>query len=161
MTADDLLTKSVPTADESNMQTEPIITFHGVRPSAGLERELFRRAKKLETYYAPITSCQVLVEFSEKRHGAGNRYRVRIDLSVPGKRILVTHEANQRARARALGLSKLARLDEPERAHRYARVTIHDAFDVARRRLQDYARRQRGAVKLHRTRPSARPLAVS
>lgn len=127
----------------------PIVSFKGVRPSAGLEGEILLRARKLETYFAPITSCRALIEFSQRRHEAGNRYHVRIDLTVPGEEILVKHEASQRARARALRLDKLPRGEEPDPGHKYARVAIREAFDVARRRLQDYARRQRGATKLH------------
>ncbi len=35
-------------------------------------------------------------------------------------------------------------------------MAIRDAFDAARRKLQNYARRQRGAVKIHETLPHAR-----
>ncbi len=38
---------------------------------------------------------------------------------------------------------------EAEAPHRDIHLTIRDAFKVAGRRLQDYARRQRGDVKLH------------
>jgi cold shock CspA family protein len=41
-------------------------------------------------------------------------------------------------------MTKLAETD-PERKH--ARVAIREAFDIARRQLQDFARRQRGTVK--------------
>lgn len=39
--------------------------------------------------------------------------------------------------------------DEIESVHRYASVAIHEAFDAARRRLEDFAREQRGTVKAH------------
>lgn len=131
------------------MQLKPDITFRRVRRSEELDADVLRRIGKLETYYRPITACHVLIEFSERRHGAGNRYRVRIQLDVPGSTILVRHEASQRANARALGLPKLTRVDEPDPGHKYARVAIREAFEVARRRLQDYARKRRGAVKTH------------
>ena len=38
---------------------------------------------------------------------------------------------------------------EADGAHRYATVAVHEAFDAARRRLEDFAREQRGAVKTH------------
>jgi cold shock CspA family protein len=38
---------------------------------------------------------------------------------------------------------------EIESVHRYAAVAIREAFDTARRRLEDVAREQRGAVKTH------------
>jgi cold shock CspA family protein len=39
--------------------------------------------------------------------------------------------------------------DEIEGVHRYARVAIREAFNAARRRLEDFAREQRGTVKAH------------
>ena len=42
-----------------------------------------------------------------------------------------------------------------EGAHKDALVVIHDAFDIARRRLDDSARRQRGDVKIHHVAPSS------
>jgi cold shock CspA family protein len=38
---------------------------------------------------------------------------------------------------------------EIESAHRYAQVAVREAFDVARRRLEDIARERRGTVKVH------------
>ena len=38
---------------------------------------------------------------------------------------------------------------EIDSEHRYAAVAIGQAFDAARRRLEDFAREQRGAVKTH------------
>jgi ribosome-associated translation inhibitor RaiA len=139
------------------MRLAPTITFRNVRHSNGLEADILRRVQKLETYFRPITSCRVLVEFAQRRHGAGNRYHVRIDLTVPTEELLVKHEASLRATARALGLERLGREEEPDPSHKYARVAIRDAFDVARRRLLDFSRRRRGTkVRLARRRAAAR-----
>ena len=43
---------------------------------------------------------------------------------------------------------------DPERKH--AQVAVHEAFDIARRQLQDYARRQRGDVKTAARQPRGR-----
>ena len=51
---------------------------------------------------------------------------VRIDLKVPGGEIAVTHEHDEDLQ-----------------------IALRDAFDAARRRLEDYARVQRGDVKHH------------
>lgn len=131
------------------MQLPPSITFRGVERSEDLEADILSRVRRLETFFRPIMACRVLVEFSERRHGSGNRYHVRIDLTVPEQEIVVKHEASRRAEARALGLSKLPRPAEPDPEHKHVRVAIREAFDVARRRLQDYARRRRRAVKAH------------
>jgi len=55
--------------------------------------------------------------------------------------------------ARELRSVELSRGD-PERKH--VSVAIREAFDIARRRLQDYARRQRGAVKVPVRQPRGR-----
>jgi cold shock CspA family protein len=45
---------------------------------------------------------------------------------------------------------------ELKTAHKNLRQAIDDAFKAAARRLQDYARRQRGCVKKHKPLPTAR-----
>jgi hypothetical protein len=137
------------------MQLAPTMTFRGIRRTEGLEADVLARVRKLETYFGPIIGCRVLLELPQRHHEAGNRYHVRIDLTVPGGEILVRHEAGQRARARALGLRKLPRPEEPDPGHKYARVAIREAFESARRQLQNYARRRRGATKLHQKVPRA------
>lgn len=129
------------------MQLTPTITFRGVERTAALEAEVITRLRKLETYYPGIMGCRVLVELVQRHHEAGNRYHVRIDITVPGEEIVVAHEASLRATTRDVDAEKITRLAEPDPERKHARVAIHEAFDIARRRLQDYARRQRGSVK--------------
>jgi ribosome-associated translation inhibitor RaiA len=112
------------------MRLAPAITFRNVPHADGLEADILKRAGKLETYCKPIIACRVLVEPSERRHVTGNRYHVRIDVTVPSAEILVSHEASQR-------------------------VAIREAFDVARRRLQSHAQRRRGETKHHVARARA------
>ena len=131
------------------MQRSPNITFRGIRPSPTLEADIVGRIEKLETYYKPIMGCRVLVEVSRRHHKTGNRCHVRIDLTVPGEDIVVAHEASLHATAKDTGRAKTTKQDEPNRERTHARVVIREAFATARRRLQDAARRQRGAVKTH------------
>jgi cold shock CspA family protein/ribosome-associated translation inhibitor RaiA len=130
------------------MQLTPTITFRGVERTAALEAEVMTRLGKLETYYHGIMGCRVLVELVQRHHEAGNRYHVRIDLTVPGEEIVVAHEASLRATGQDVDAEKITRLAEPDPERKHARVAIREAFDIARRRLQDYARRQRGTVKI-------------
>ena len=102
------------------MQIPLQISLHGVHRSEVLYEAVRRRANKLERYYDRIMSCRVVLEL------AGGQFNVRIDLKVPGGEIAVTHVENEE-------------LD----------VALRDAFDAARRRLEDYARTQRGDVKQH------------
>lgn len=129
------------------MQLPPTITFRGVERTTALETEILTRLRKLETYYRGITGCRVLVELVQRRHEAGNRYHVRIDLTVPGEELVVAHEAGLHATAQDVDAEKLTKVAESDPERKHARVAIREGFDIARRRLQDYARRQRGAVK--------------
>ncbi len=138
------------------MQLTPTITFRGIAPSAALEADIRTRIRKLETYYRSIMACRVLVEPAHRHHETGNRYHVRIDLTVPGDEIVVTHEPTLHATAQDIDVAKGKKDAEtgPERKHVY--VAVHEAFEAARRRLQDYARRQRGTVKAPARQPRGR-----
>ena len=68
-----------------------------------------------------------MVEVPHHRHRSGNPYHARIELTVPGGELAISHELT----------------------HKNPYLTIREAFDDARRQLQDYARRQRGQVKTH------------
>jgi cold shock CspA family protein len=90
---------------------------------------------------------------------------VRIDLTVPGGK-LVVNRAPKRLDAAKLRLQKVSEKEEKElieshepskhAAHEDIYVAIRDAFNAAGRKLQDYACRQSGAVKLHEGPPRAR-----
>jgi cold shock CspA family protein/ribosome-associated translation inhibitor RaiA len=129
------------------MQLTPTITFRGVERTDALETEILTRLRKLETYYRGIMGCRVAVELVQRHHEAGNRYHVRIDLTVPGEEIVVSHEAGLHATAQDVDAEELTKVAESDPERKHARVAIREAFDIARRQLQDYARRQRGTVK--------------
>ena len=133
------------------MQT-PASTFHGLDRSEALEAEIRTRIGKLETFYQSIMDCRVLVELAQRHHETGNRYHVRIELVVPNEVLVVTHNASLHATAQDTDATKTTKEAElnPERKHAY--VAVREAFDIARRLLQHYARRQRRTVKA-----SARP----
>ena len=138
------------------MQLTPTITFRGIDPSAALEAEIRTRIGKLETYYRPIIGCHVLVELAERHHESGNRYHVRLDVTVPGEEIVVAHEAGLHATAQDVDAEKATKDTEPDPERKHARVAVREAFDIARRRLQDYGRRQRGTVKAPARQPRGR-----
>jgi cold shock CspA family protein len=129
------------------MQTPPTITFRDIGPSQTLEADVRRRIAKLETYCGSITGCHVLVEPVQRHHELGNRVHVRIEITVPGEEIVVAHEASLHSAAQSGRAAKIGRLGESDPVHKHPRVAVREAFDIARRRLQDYVRRQRGAVK--------------
>ena len=138
------------------MEFTPIITFRGIAPSAALEAEIRRRIGKLEEYYRPIMGCRVLVELAERHHESGNRYHVRIALTVPGEEVVVAHEAGLHATAQDVDAEKATKEAEVDPGRKHALVAVREAFDIARRRLQDYGRRQRGMVKAPALQPRGR-----
>jgi cold shock CspA family protein len=100
--------------------------------------------------------CRVLVEFVQRHHEAGNRFHVRIDLTVPGEEVVIAHEGGLHATDQDIQLERATKQDEvgPERKH--AAVAVREAFDIARRRLQDYTRRKSGMVKTRTAQPHGR-----
>ena len=138
------------------MQLTPTIAFRGIEHSAALEAEIRTRIGKLETYYHSIMGCRVIVELAQRHHETGNRFHVRIDLTVPGEEIVVAHEASLHATAQDVDLEKAMKEDETNPERKHAHVAVREAFDIARRRLQDYARRQRGTVKTAVRQPRGR-----
>jgi hypothetical protein len=138
------------------MQVPATITFRRIPPSAALEAAIRQRLRKLEIYCPSLMGARVLLEPAARHHRDGNRFHVRIRLTVPGEEITIGHEPSLRPGARALAAARTRKQDEPDPSHRLLGVAIREAFDVARRRLQDYVRRQRGSVKQHAPRPEGR-----
>ena len=121
------------------------VTFRNMEED-GLEDYIRQQATKLERYYDGITSCRVIIEM-RGRHEHGNLYHVRIDVGVPGGELLVKHEPNVHASLQDEEATKKTKRAELGLAHKKPQRAILDAFADMRRRLQEYARKQRGDVK--------------
>lgn len=81
---------------------------------------------RLGRFHNKLRRCDVVVVGPSRHHRHGGSYAVHIDLRVPGADLVVN---------RRVGPD----LDS----------VIHQAFDAARRRLQDQLQRRRGHVKRH------------
>jgi len=110
----------------TGMQIPLQISLHGIRHSAALENSIREKAEKLERFCDHITACRVVLEVSSRHRQQGNPFTVRIDLRVPGSEIAITHQHDEDVW-----------------------VALRDAFDAARRKLEDYVRGRRGDVKRH------------
>lgn len=115
------------------MELIPQITFKDVPPSGAVEKIILEKASKLERYYNRIIGCRVAVEAVQQRQHQGKLYSVRIDITVPGSEIVINRIENEDLY-----------------------VSIRDAFDAAKRKLEAYAERQRGDVKIHEEAPKGR-----
>lgn len=129
------------------MKSQMQITFRNMKSSPEVERWITDEANKLETLYGRLMGCRVAVEVPHRHRQKGSPYHIRIDLTVPGGEIVVKREPTLNARARHLQESFNKKHAEVHVPHKDLRQTINDAFRAAGRQLQDYARRQRGAVK--------------
>lgn len=120
------------------MQIPVTIAFEGIPESDAVQQAVWRHAAGLERYFDRITSCRVTIARPQHRGHKGDLFSVRIDMTVPGDEIVVNRER---------------RFDQ---AHEDVYVAMRDAFDAARRRLEDYVRRMRGLVKSHAGPPHGR-----
>lgn len=131
------------------------ITFRNMPPSKAVEANIREKAAKLESFCDRIMSCRVTVEAPHRHHHKGKAYQMRIDISVPGGELVINH-APKRLGAAKRRTAQRAEKESAERhepgkhaAHEDIYVAIRDAFNAAGRRLQDYARRQSGSIKVH------------
>ena len=115
------------------MQQPLQITYRDFPRSDALDADIRDKAAKLEQFYDRIMACRVVVEAPHSHHHKGNLFHIRIDLTVPGSELVVK------------------RAPKEHHAHEDPYVAVRDAFDAARRQLQDYARKQRGNVTSHET----------
>lgn len=113
------------------MQQPLQITFRDIPHSDAVEANIREHAEKLDQFYNSIMSCRVMVEAPHGHHHQGTLYHVRIDLTVPGKELIANRAPSE------------------HHAHEDVYVSIRDAFDAARRQLQDFKRQQEGHVKTH------------
>jgi cold shock CspA family protein/ribosome-associated translation inhibitor RaiA len=135
------------------------ITFRNMAPSEAVESAIRDKAFKLDSFYDRILSCRVVVEAPHRRHRKGKAYQVRIDLSVPGTELVINRAPKRLKTTKSLASEKeLVEVHEPSKhaAHADIYVAIRDAFNAAGRKLQDFGRRQSGAVKPHNGQPRGR-----
>jgi cold shock CspA family protein len=126
------------------------VNFHGLAHSETLEADIRERLAWLEQFYSGIVGCRVLVEVPHRHRHEGRHFHVRIELTVPGGApIIVTHEPSLHAPLKDAAEAEHHKDTELGGVHRYAHVAIREAFDIARRQLQDFAREQRGVAKTH------------
>ena len=108
------------------------ITARDIELTVPIKAEITEKAEKLNSYYDRIMRCRVVVNCPKRHPHEGKLYNVHIYMTVPGGELAVKRAPNEDIY-----------------------VSIRDAFDAARRKLEDFAREQRGDVKYHEESPSA------
>lgn len=98
------------------MRTTPAtqITFHGLKPTEELKREVSDRIAWLEEFCPPLMACRVRLQVPHRHHRHGRHMHVTIEMTVPRHPpLVITHE--------------------PSLQHGPA--AIREAFDAARRKI--------------------------
>lgn len=135
--------------------TRPLqVTFRNMAVAPVLEEEVRARAAWLETFYSEIVGCRVLIEFPHRHRSHGRPVHIRVELAVPGEDIVVNQESTRHV---TLGDAVAHKTLTGQPDHKDVVVAIHDTFDVVRRRLEDFARRQRADVKTSRADAASLP----
>jgi ribosomal subunit interface protein len=106
-----------------------------MEPSAAVEAKVREKAEKLDQFHGHIMGCRVVIEQIANHHQQGKLFQVRIDVTVPGGEVVVSRDKGR------------------NHAHEDVYVAIRDAFNAARRQLEDKSRRTRRDVKTHEVPP--------
>ena len=114
------------------MQTKLQITVRDMEHSLALDQHIRERVNKLGRFYPKLMGCRVVAELQDRHKSQGKHFSVSVDLTVPGKEIVVNHHHDEDVY-----------------------VALRDAFEAAQRQLDDFAEIQRGEVKARRAVPPA------
>lgn len=96
------------------MQIPLQITMRDMERSDALDAAIQGHAAKLEQFHSRITRCRVTVEQLRRHHQQGRHFAVKVDVRVPGREIVATH-------------------DHDEDVY----IALREAFDAARRQLDE------------------------
>lgn len=94
------------------------VTFRNMDRSEFVEEAVLEKIKKLEDMTERLTSCRVAVETLHRHHHKGNLHHVRVDVTLPGKELVVGHEGHDK------------------HAHEDVYVAIRDAFNAMGRMIR-------------------------
>lgn len=103
------------------MQFDLQITARSFTLNEAVEAEIREKVTKLEHLYDRISGCHVIVEGAVGHHHRGGPFNVRINLTLPGGDLSVNHQSQDDLAA-----------------------AIREAFEAARRKLEDHVHKLRG-----------------
>ena len=107
------------------------IRFRNLAPSDFIEAAVRKYANKLERFRDDIVSCRVTIGSPHKSQQKGHLFHIVVNVRTEGDEIVVS------------------RMPDDEQSHEDVYVAIRDAFNAARRQLQDRLDMKRGFVKRH------------
>ena len=98
------------------------IRFIGLALSEAVATAARDKAAKLDQYFPDIMSCRVTVEQAHKHQNQGRAFAVRIDVTVPGRELVVNRAQDEDVY-----------------------IALRDAFEAMRRQLDPKPERRRSA----------------
>jgi hypothetical protein len=105
------------------------ITFRHMESSAALETRVRELADHLGVFSDRILGCRVVVDSPHRHHHQGKVFNVKVQLALPGEDVVVD-------------------MERPDRdGHEDVYVVLRDAFDAAKRQLQQRMAAIRGDEK--------------
>jgi cold shock CspA family protein/ribosome-associated translation inhibitor RaiA len=126
------------------------ISYRNLEPSPAIEAWVHRQAEKLETFHQSIVRCRVVIDVAHRHLRRGNRFLVKVLLSVPGGQVTARNLAAPVDPEKLLDEGRKAKKFEIGAPQKELRLAIAEAFRSAGRRLQDLVRLQRRKVKTHK-----------
>ena len=106
------------------------ITFRHMETSTAVEARVRELADHLGVFSDRIQSCRVVVDSPHRHHHQGKVFNVKVQLALPGEDVVVD-------------------MERPDRdGHEDVYVVLRDAFDAARRQLQQRMSTLRGETSL-------------
>ena len=107
------------------------ITFRHMDSSPAVETRVRELANLLGVLSDRIQSCRVVVDSPHRHHHQGKVFNVKVQLGLPGEDVVVDMERPQRD------------------GHEDVYVVLRDAFDAAKRQLQQRMSSLRGDERRH------------
>jgi ribosome-associated translation inhibitor RaiA len=103
------------------------VVFRNLQRSEAIEARIRAKADELAVFDPRLQQCRAVVELPHRHQKHGDRFLVRLTLSVPGSRdVIIEHGPGSDVYQ-----------------------VVHDAFAVAERRLTASAQKRRREVKTH------------
>jgi len=109
------------------------ITFRHMESSVAVETRVNELANHLGVFSDRILACRVVVDSPHRHHHQGKVFAVKVQLELPGEDVVVDMERPQRD------------------GHDDVYVVLRDAFDAAKRQLQQRMSSLRGDEKRRET----------
>ncbi|MBD3671667.1 MAG: ribosome-associated translation inhibitor RaiA [Gammaproteobacteria bacterium] len=106
------------------MQMPLQITSRQIEVTSAIENTIRDKIGKLDRYHDSIIGCRVTIDTPHRHKHKGRMHNLSIDVTIPGKEIVVKHEGNEDLY-----------------------VSIRDAYEAAKRQLIEYAAKQRAEQK--------------